>query len=68
VEREAAKGWRRLEDEAMPTGEILVHLADGRTVNAAVHPNILVVDGRFAFDMPRITHWRPMIDGPKDAP
>lgn len=64
--------WRTV--DSMPErGEFLVYLADvdhvqgSRVGVAMIHRNLCIVNGRFRFDMPEITHWRDQPDPPEES-
>jgi len=56
--------WISINDE-LPEGDCLVYLEpDGhgtaRMHTASYHPNLTTIGNHFSFDMPKVTHWRPL--------
>ena len=61
--------WTKITKENQPPmGECLVYLeekTDGSHYHVAIyHPNLVLIGGHFEFDMPAVTHWRPLPEKP----
>jgi hypothetical protein len=63
--------WQPIETAPADAGAMLVWLEKpmlGSRIHAARWAsNVKTVGGMFHFDAPKATHWRPMIEGPKET-
>jgi len=57
--------------ERLPEESCIVFLeepeSDRQVYTAHYHKNIVEIGGRFAFDMPKVTHWMPLPLPPKEG-
>lgn len=61
-----SSAWTRIDGvAAAPVGQWLVMLEDGKRHVMVKHPNITIVGGHFSFDMPKVTHYAPLLEPPK---
>ena len=61
-------GWISV-DERLPEGNCLVYLEEetlgSRVHSASYDSNVEIIGGYFHFDMPKVTHWQPLLAPPE---